>query len=85
MRPHDRVFGLATWGQPLVIGSHGGPFGDIRGLRRRYRVHVHAALVALPWDIGPGAQVRANKILVSFRWVLMDFRWIFDRYLVDIW
>ena len=44
-----------------MIGSHGGPYGDIRGLRRWFRVHVHAELVALPWDIGPGAQVWANK------------------------
>ena len=59
--PRDGNPGAAT-GDRVTRGSLRGH----RGLRRWFRVHVHAELVALPWDIGPGAQVWAKlfKILL---------------------
>ena len=59
--PRDGYPGAAT-GDRVTRGSLRGH----RGLRRWFRVHVHAELVALPWDIGPGAQVWAKKIFDRF-------------------
>ena len=77
-RPHlrDSNPGAAT-GDRVTRGS----LRDIRGLRRRFRVHVHAELVALPWDIGPGAQVRAKKRCC---WMLDRCWWGFRCFSVHV-